>query len=50
MLEVASIDETASAEACLDNQAIDHFISRKLQLVGSLVEERGRVAAVVLVR
>lgn len=46
MTEVASIDENASVEDCLDNQAIDHFITRKLQIVerhfvGSLVE-RGR--------
>jgi hypothetical protein len=49
MSEVASIDETAFAEDCSDNQAIDHFINRKLQIEQkcSLVEERGHVAAVV---
>jgi hypothetical protein len=32
MSEVASIDETQSVEDCLDNQAIDHFITCKLQI------------------
>jgi hypothetical protein len=54
MSEVAIIEETASLEDCLDDsQAIDHFISCKLQIgrqfVGSLAE-RGRVDAVVPVQ